>query len=94
MSPGYFHARLTFREAEDYLRGINRRCRAGYDQARMVTTIIGRLFAKNYTPPTFPWEKEENDPQVKPPTEGEIRQLRADAREWERMMNANLTRRE
>lgn len=91
MQPLYFHTRLTYREADDYLCGMRRRCRAGYDQARMVSSIIGRLFAKNYTIPTFPWEEDEKrtgSSEMKPPTEDEIHQLQAEAKEWEKMMNA------
>lgn len=88
MQPWYFHSRLTFHEADDYLCGMIRRCRAGYDQARMVSATIGRLFAKNYTIPTFPWEQKKESTAATPPTEEEIWQLQADAREWERAMNA------
>ena len=62
MSPEYFHNALTFGEADDYLGGMNRRCRHGYAQARMVQSIIGQLFAKDYKVQVFPWEEEERTP--------------------------------
>ena len=54
MSPEYFHNALTFGEADDYLGGMNRRCRHGYAQARMVQSIIGQLFAKDYKVTSVP----------------------------------------
>lgn len=87
MSPEYFHERLTYGEADDYLGGMIRRCRHGYIQARMVSSIIGHLFAKNYTAPTFPWEEEEKKNSALPPTDEEVEELQKEARKWEAMLN-------
>ena len=95
MSPEYFHNALTFGEADDYLGGMNRRCRHGYAQARMVQSIIGQLFAKDYKVQVFPWEEEERTypgppcegGRGKPPTEEEMKDLLKEAREWEKRLN-------
>lgn len=91
MSPEYFHNALTFGEADDYLGGMNRRCRHGYAQARMVQSIIGQLFAKNYKVQEFPWEEEERrkekEERRKAPTEEEMEDLLKEAREWEKRLN-------
>ena len=87
MSPEYFHERLTYGEADDYLGGMHRRCHHGYSQARMVTSIIGKLFAKNYEVPTFPWEEERKAEDQKPPTEEEVKEIMAEARRWEEELN-------
>ena len=95
MSPEYFHNALTFGEADDYLGGMNRRCRHGYAQARMVQSIIGQLFAKDYKVQEFPWEEEERTHpgppceggRGKPPTEEEMKDLLKEAREWEKRLN-------
>lgn len=85
MSPEYFHSRLTFGEADDYLGGMQRRYWHGYSQARMVEAIIGQLFAKNYKPQTFPWEKPVAD--TRPPTEAEVLRLQREAERWEATLN-------
>lgn len=85
MSPEYFHTRLTYGEADDYLSGMNRRCRHGYTQARMITSLVGHLFAKNYKDQEFPWEKASPPP---PPSEDEMRNLEQDAAAFEKMLNA------
>ena len=102
MSPEYFHNALTFGEADDYLGGMNRRCRHGYAQARMVQSIIGQLFAKDYKVQEFPWEEEENGKRKtengkrktengKAPTEEEMEDLLKEAREWEKRLNERPT---
>lgn len=87
MSPEYFHSRLTFGEADDYLGGMQRRYWHGYSQARMVEAIIGQLFSKNYKPQTFPWEKPVAD--TRPPSEEELASIMADAAAWEAELNGN-----
>ena len=88
MSPEYFHELLTYGEADDYLGGMHRRYRYGYDQARMITSIIGQLFAQNYTPVRFPWEEQTTN--TAPPTEEEMQDILQDAKAWEKRMNAKL----
>lgn len=91
MSPEYFHTRLTYGEADDYLGGMNRRCRHGYTQARMITSLVGHLFAKDYKDQEFPWEEEERRKEKgerrKAPTEEEMKDLLKEAREWEKRLN-------
>lgn len=86
MSPEYFHTRLTYGEADDYLGGMHRRCYHGYNQARMITSIIGRLFAKDYKIQTFPWEKEDQV-DTAPPTEDELKDILKEASAWEEELN-------
>ena len=86
MSPEHFFGALTYGEADDYLAGINRRCHHGYNQARMITSIIGKLFAKDYKVETFPWEDDRHDA-APPPTEQEVLDLTAEARAWEAKLN-------
>lgn len=89
MPPEYFHNRLTFGEADDFLGGLNARYVHGYNQARMVHSIIGHLFAKNYTEPEFPWEKEKKaDAHL--PTKEELEKLQADAMAWEAQLNDTM----
>lgn len=90
MSSDYFHSRLTYSEADDYLAGMNRRCRAGYDQARLVASTIGMLFAKNYTVPVFPWEEEKRQKKTEAsvPDEEEMIQLEREALAMERWLNS------
>jgi hypothetical protein len=87
MSPEYFHERLTYGEADDYLGGMHRRCHHGYSQARMITTIIGKLFAKGYEVPVFPWEEKRKAEDQRPPTEEEMKEILAEARKWEEELN-------
>ena len=101
MSPEYFHERLTYGEADDYLGGLNRRCRHGYAQARMVQSIIGQLFAKDYKVQVFPWEEENGKRKTEngkrktengAPTEEEMEEILADARRWEKRLNERAGR--
>ena len=53
-------------EAEAYLRGLERRKRAGWEQARYIAFNCLRPWVKNLTiddMPTFSWEKEMIDPE-------------------------------
>lgn len=54
-------------EAEAYLRGLERRKRAGWEQARYIAFNCLRPWVKNLSiddMPTFSWEKERIDPEV------------------------------
>lgn len=53
-------------EAEAYLRGLERRKRAGWEQARYIAFNCLRPWVKNLTiddMPAFSWEKERIDPE-------------------------------
>lgn len=53
-------------EAEAYLRGLERRKRAGWEQARYIAFNCLRPWVKNLSiddMPTFSWEKEKIDPE-------------------------------
>ena len=87
MSPEYFHRHMTFREADDYLAGLQRRYRQGWEMARMQADIVARCAGnkKGLEKMVFPWETERGHaPEV---SDEERRQMEADAREWERKMN-------
>lgn len=52
-------------EAEAYLRGLERRKRAGWEQARYIVFSYLHLWVKELSiddMPTFSWEKEKDDP--------------------------------
>lgn len=86
MSPTYFHTTLTYYEANDFISGYNRRHRHTYEAARLLHGVIGGLFAKNYTPPEFPWDKEER-PQAPEYTQDDIDRLRTEATAWADRLN-------
>ena len=85
MSPEYFHRHLTFGEADDYLAGLNRRYRAGWEQARLEADVAARCAGnKDGLQLEFPWDKHTAAPGV---TEDERRQMEAEARALERRKN-------
>lgn len=89
ISPEYFHERLTFHEARLLQDGIAKRSRPIYETARMLHSIIGTLFAKNYTMPKYPWDNEnqkENE-YTKEDIEKIQKRLAPDARAWEHRLN-------
>ena len=78
MSPEYFKKDLRPHEAEAYIKGVDMRNRAGYNQARMICNMWR---SEESEPIVFPWEDKEevvraSKPQ--PPTREQIE----DARQW------------
>lgn len=78
MNPDYFYTRLTYYEALDFIIGLERRYRANYVAARSTNALIGGLFAKDYTPPTFSWEEQHDRPVYTKEEIDSIRQLLQD----------------
>lgn len=75
MSPEYFNTELRPHEAEAYLKGVDMRNRAGYNQARMICDMWR---SKESDPIVFPWEKKEeviNASKPKPPTSEQMNDL-------------------
>ena len=64
MDPVYFARALTYREAALFLAGLERRYRAGWEQARMIAYYAVRPHVKVLSKsdlPQFPWERETDD---------------------------------
>lgn len=90
MSPEYFHRHMTFREADDYLAGLQRRYRQGWEMARMQADTVARCAGneEGLEKMVFPWEKERGHaPEV---SDEEIRQMEAEARQFELELNNQL----
>jgi hypothetical protein len=82
MSPEYFNTELRPHEAEAYIKGVDMRNRAGYNQARMICNMWR---SEESEPIVFPWEDKEeviNASKPKPPTREEIE----DARDWAKII--------
>lgn len=82
MDPVYFSRALTFREAALYLAGLDRRHRAGWEQARMIAYYAAMPHVKDFSRsalPHFPWEQEEIEPDTRTDEEreSELAALRA-----------------
>ena len=78
MRPEYFKRSLRPYEAEAYIKGVDMRNRAGYNQARMICNMWR---SEESDPIVFPWENKEdviNASKPKPPTREEI----DSTREW------------
>jgi hypothetical protein len=75
MSPEYCKTELRPYEAEAYLKGVDMRNRAGYNQARMICDMWR---SKDSDPIVFPWENKEdviNASKPQPPTREQINDL-------------------
>ncbi|MCD8265819.1 MAG: hypothetical protein LUC33_01560 [Prevotellaceae bacterium] len=82
MSPEYFHERLTYSEAADYLDGLARRYRGDWEQARLIADVTARCAGnKRGVELEFPWEKEDEERKYAPPTPEEMEQIRAISRQ-------------
>lgn len=60
MAPEYFLRKMSAAEATDYLRGLQRRKRSGWEQARLLANVITQVLCGKETGITFPWEEEED----------------------------------
>ncbi|MCD7721708.1 MAG: hypothetical protein LUI09_05710 [Prevotellaceae bacterium] len=77
MSPEYFHERLTYSEAADFLDGLARRYRGDWEQARLIADVTARCAGnKQGVRLEFPWEKEEKLRAQAPPTKAEMEDIR------------------
>lgn len=78
MSPEYFHTKLTFSEAGDYIEGLGRRYRPAWEQARLVADVTARCAGnKKGIGLEFDWEKAARLAAQKPPTEKDLQELKA-----------------
>ena len=75
-------------EAADYIKGLRRRERSGWEQTRILATTVAKLMgAKDYEL-ELPWDKErEEEDEDEETSAEELERLREKAREMERLMN-------
>lgn len=85
MDPIHFARALSLYEARLFIAGLNRRYRAGWEQARLAAFYAARPHLKDFefgNMPTFSWEDEkEADPRSEEEKLKEIEALRAYALE-------------
>ncbi len=92
MSAEYFHERLTYGEAGDYLEGMARRYRQGWEQSRLVADVVAKVAGnKNGTGLEFPWEAEDTALRQAPPSEEEYAELLAEKEKYDNELQ-NSTR--
>lgn len=87
MDPNYFKHELTYAEADDFLAGLHRKYRAGWEQARLVSDVTAMCTGnKGGTGIKFGWEREKksNSPE---PCSHEIERMAAEARRLEDELN-------
>lgn len=71
-------------EAGDYVKGLQRRSRSGWEQARLISDVVIGVLSGKDSGIVFPWEEEEEglSPEEKKKKEDdELRQLAA-VRQW------------
>lgn len=77
MSPEWFYRRLTFRDASDFITGMERRYRNAWEQSRMVADVVAKVAGnKGGTGLVFPWEEEERAERRAAPTEEELEEMK------------------
>ena len=86
--PVYFLKKMGVGEAADYIKGLRRRERSGWEQTRILATTVAKLMgAKDYEL-ELPWDKErEEEDEDEETSAEELERLREKAREMERLMN-------
>ena len=71
-----FIERLTHREAQDFIDGVARRYRAGWEQARLIADVVARVAGnKDGIGLAFPWEDETRPSDSDYPTDEEYREM-------------------
>jgi hypothetical protein len=93
MDPQYFAHALTVYEAEAYLRGVARRNRAGWEQARYIAHYICATQCKNWSFSNlrkFPWE-EQGDKSARINDSEELKNLRGRAEDLDLGILTQLT---
>lgn len=89
MDPTYFARALSLYEASLFIAGLNRRCRAGWEQARLMAFYAARPHLKDFKfsdMPTFSWEEEVQDTRSEEEKLREIEALRAFALERDKKL--------
>ena len=99
MSPDYFKRSATIREIELYMKGVNDRERAAWEQARYIAFYAARPHCKDLTFAAmgkFPWEKKEETPGLAAMTaeqqEAALAALRERAAKRDKAYFENLTK--
>ena len=86
VSPEYFHLHMTYCEAGDFLAGMQRRYRQGWEQTRLSVDVAARCAGnKDGVDIRFPWDE---DTRVADVSNEDIGRMKEEAREWERIMNS------
>ena len=87
LSPQYFFSQMTIPEAEAYVRGMSRRCRAGWEQARLIAFCTMRIWCQELNADNFinfPWEHE----QAPVTTQKDVDRLRAMIPQFESLLSS------
>lgn len=80
--PDYFLHRMGFSEARRYLRGLNRRHRNGWEQTKIIGTVIAGCLGNEFEL-DLPWQREKKAPV----SQEELDAARQRARELEKILN-------
>ncbi len=87
MSAEYFLECMTYREAGDYMEGMARRYRQGWEQSRLVADVVAKVAGNsNGVGLEFPWEAEEREARQAAPTDEEYAEMEKALREYENVL--------
>lgn len=89
MDPTYFKRELTYAEADDFLAGLYRRYRPGWEQARLTSDVTAMCMGNEEgTRIKFGWEREREEKDRSPePDNREKARLTEEARRLEQELN-------
>ena len=82
--PDYFLFQMSPAEAQDYVEGVNRRHRQGWEQTRSLMSLVYQVLTGECLDMEFPWDEDNPRDEI---DEEELRELRQRAKEMERRMN-------
>ena len=85
--PDYFLYRMSPGEARDYVTGMNRRHRQGWEQTRALMGLVCKVLTGETMEMRLPWDDEEREPPTAVEAE-EIDRLRSMARDVEKRLNS------
>ena len=83
--PDYFMFRMSVAEAEDYVEGLNRRHRQGWEMTRLMTDVVCRILTGDGVGMRFPWDANDDVPD-----EDELDELRRKAKMIEKELKGRL----
>lgn len=82
--PDYFFYHMSLPEAEDYVAGMCRRHRQGWEQTRSLISAVCQILTGETPDMEFPWDDETPREEI---SDEELTELRARAKEMERRLN-------
>ena len=82
----YFFERMGALEAQDYIDGLARRHRPGWEQARELMRVVAAAAGARRFDFPLPWDKEQAAAAAPPPSAAELEALRRRARAVEQRM--------